>query len=412
MSTSNQKLYILIKREHQQAKKNHKIIYNKIIYKKYKSTIDKYTEFLPNNSSYQERIYCYINKLTEVPKCHQCKNNPVSFHNFTQGYNKYCERKCGVINKNTLSIDQQKNDFKLAHTHERYTPIWETYIDAITPMKFICSIHGEFWQTPSNHKQGKGCYECGRLTTLKSIQINVDELVKRINKLNMDEKYIPILSTYKNISSKMKFICPVHGEFWQTAYLFLNGHYCPFCGVIRQGKKRAIPIEQIKIDFNVAHPNNFFTYDWSTYKNSTTKMKIYCPICENYFWQTPTKHKNGYGCCICKTSNAELKIEFYFKQNKIEYEKQKTFKDCKYIKHLKFDFYLPKHNILIEYDGQQHYEFVEYFHKTHDKFEEQQLKDKIKNNYCYVNKIKLIRIPYWDEKNIENILININYPIH
>ena len=31
-------------------------------------------------------------------------------------------------------------------------------------------------------------------------------------------------------------------------------------------------------------------------------------------------------------------------------------------------------------------------------------RDNIKNNYCRENNIKLLRIPYWDYDNIENIL--------
>lgn len=60
------------------------------------------------------------------------------------------------------------------------------------------------------------------------------------------------------------------------------------------------------------------------------------------------------GCPHCKTSKGERRVEQYLKENNIEYNKQYKFKDCKDIRCLPFDFYLPNHNTCIEYDGEQH----------------------------------------------------------
>ena len=63
---------------------------------------------------------------------------------------------------------------------------------------------------------------------------------------------------------------------------------------------------------------------------------------------------------------------------------------------------------LCEYDGQQHYEPVIFGDFTHDeavvKYEELVQRDSIKNNYCEEHNIKILRIPYWEYDNIENIL--------
>lgn len=42
-----------------------------------------------------------------------------------------------------------------------------------------------------------------------------------------------------------------------------------------------------------------YEYDKVEYKNSYTKIKIYCKCCQNYFWQTPNKHLTGRGCPKC-----------------------------------------------------------------------------------------------------------------
>ena len=89
----------------------------------------------------------------------------------------------------------------------------------------------------------------------------------------------------------------------------------------------------------------------------------------------------------------------------ISYIPQYKFDDCRFYRTLPFDFYLPKYNICIEYDGQQHYEIVEHF-GGFDKFVDTKIRDTIKSEYCKKNNIKLIRIPYWELDNIEKIIVN------
>lgn len=110
---------------------------------------------------------------------------------------------------------------------------------------------------------------------------------------------------------------------------------------------------------------------------------------------TPHSHLQGQDCPVCKESYGEKEIRHFLDDNKIPYVNEKRFDDCKNKKRLPFDFYLPEHNICIEYDGKHHYEPI---------FGEEQLKDtqrndKIKNDYCVNNNIEMVRIKYG-----ENIL--------
>ena len=66
-----------------------------------------------------------------------------------------------------------------------------------------------------------------------------------------------------------------------------------------------------------------------------------------------------------------------------------------------FDFYLPDYNICIEYDGEEHFQPVEFF-GGEEKFQRRIENDEIKNNYCKNNNIKLIRIPYFDKAVIDD----------
>lgn len=76
----------------------------------------------------------------------------------------------------------------------------------------------------------------------------------------------------------------------------------------------------------------------------------------------------------------------------------------------RYDFYLPDYNTFIEYDGEQHYMPVNFgkwsLEESCKHFEAIQEHDKIKNEYCKEHNINLLRIPYWEKQNIENIIYN------
>jgi hypothetical protein len=81
-------------------------------------------------------------------------------------------------------------------------------------------------------------------------------------------------------------------------------------------------------------------------------------------------------------------------ENDIKFEKEKRFDTCKDELSLPFDFYLIDKNILIEYNGEQHYKWKKFFHKTVEEFLLLQNHDKIKSNWAKENNIKLIIIKY------------------
>jgi len=83
--------------------------------------------------------------------------------------------------------------------------------------------------------------------------------------------------------------------------------------------------------------------------------------------------------------------------------KEYKFDNCKNKNPLPFDFYLPEHNICIEFDGEQHFKSISYFGGEKG-FKNTQKNDLIKTSYCKENNIKLIRINYLEFKKIEEIL--------
>lgn len=99
-------------------------------------------------------------------------------------------------------------------------------------------------------------------------------------------------------------------------------------------------------------------------------------------------------------SKGEEKISSLLKSARISYEKEYSFSDLKHNGNLlRFDFAILSggHPIkLIEYDSEIHFQRVNYFHKTNSDFKQAQERDRIKNKYCLLNNIPLIRVPYWD----------------
>lgn len=116
--------------------------------------------------------------------------------------------------------------------------------------------------------------------------------------------------------------------------------------------------------------------------------------------------------CGCLKSNGENVISNILDQYNISYAKEFSFADLKGIHGgaLRFDFAIfdNQNNLiaLIEYQGEQHYINREFFDKKL-KFEKRQEYDQRKRDYCQQKGIKLIEIPYWDFKKIdENYLIS------
>lgn len=59
---------------------------------------------------------------------------------------------------------------------------------------------------------------------------------------------------------------------------------------------------------------------------------------------------------------------------------------------LELDFYIEELKIAFEIQGQQHYSFIPFFHKTQEDFDKRKQYDIEKRDLCYGRKIKLIEI--------------------
>lgn len=201
-----------------------------------------------------------------------------------------------------------------------------------------------------------------------------------------------------------------------------NGKGCPYCAGI-------LPSE----NYNLLIDNSKLCEEWN-FKINDKLPSEYTPnsgkkvwwICKECGWEWPAticdRNNSARGCPQCSKSKGEKRCkEFFLNNNLIEIKQedynhilpkynnmyfisQKTFDNLLGLKNglLSYDFYLPNHNILIEYQGQFHDGTA--FNQTKKEFLIQQEHDRRKKEYAHNHNIKLLEIWYWDYDNIEQIL--------
>jgi len=153
--------------------------------------------------------------------------------------------------------------------------------------------------------------------------------------------------------------------------------------------------------------DNFYDYSKFIYINAKTKGIIICPT-HGEFLQPPDHHKNRkQGCPKCIQSANERQISIFLTKIKVRFLYDYDDKNCLSLKGypLIFDFYLPYYSLYIEYNGRQHYSFIEGFHKGNKEFLENKKRDKIKIEYCQKpNTPHLLIIPYWEINNFQKLI--------
>ena len=160
-----------------------------------------------------------------------------------------------------------------------------------------------------------------------------------------------------------------------------------------------------------------------TYKSLTTTERDIIYLCKCDCGNEVNVKGNNLRCghtqsCGCLGSKGEFKISQTLRGNNIKFEQQKTFETCRFPDTnalARFDFYLPEYNILIEFDGEQHFKYEIGLSTWNNKenFEKTQQRDIFKNQWCKNNNISLIRIPYTHYENIciEDLLLNSSFLI-
>ena len=284
------------------------------------------------------------------------------------------------------------------------------YINRKTPIDHICCC-GKIFKISCDSIWSQHTKTCG---------------CKTHNNNSLLEKYPHIISMWHPIYNgdyqpinfsphshyKAWWICECGNIFQSQIRAFVRGDRCRICGK----NKRSISLVKNIIATSGSlldnHPELCLEWDYNKNKNgpelyssgSQSKVWWICKTC-GYEWKTQIGSRtSGNGCQRCNMSKGEKETQRILEALDIEYQSEKSYDNLLGIGggFLRFDFYLPKYNLLIEYQGEQHFINNPWYNKKSQKITLKH--DKIKKEYCKKHGIKLLEINYTDYDNISSIL--------
>jgi hypothetical protein len=280
------------------------------------------------------------------------------------------------------------------------------YINANTPILHYCKKHQIEWNiSPYHALEGCGCSQCCKEKIgAKNRKIH-SQYIEELAQIN---PHIIVVGTYINNKTPILHRCVIDGYEWMTRPdNVLNSKGCPMCrdrlisNMFRKNHTWYIT-ELSKIHPDIEVVEKYVDYD--------TPIMHRCKIDGNEWYAKPRNTLRGFGCSECGGYSGEKSISKWLKEHDIKYIQQYRFSNCRDDKPLPFDFYIPKYNLCIEYDGRQHFIPVDFAGKGDEWAKEQltitQYHDAIKNAYCQTNNISLLRISYLQniEEELEKIL--------
>lgn len=219
-----------------------------------------------------------------------------------------------------------------------------------------------------------------------------------------------------------------HGSYDIIPLSFVAGNRCRYCvnynGEVH--KLDSLGMVFPKILSVWSDKNKKSPYEYSPTSGKSVWWKCHEGKHSDYYRKISRSKTCGFCCPECQNSKGEDKISQYLINNNFIRIKQEDFdkisdiekyKNKYYITqkiynglmgvgngYLRYDFYLPQYNLLIEYQGQQHEKFIKGIYSSKKDFEIQQEHDRRKREYAQNNNIKLLEIWYWDYDKIESIL--------
>jgi hypothetical protein len=207
------------------------------------------------------------------------------------------------------------------------------------------------------------------------------------------------LSTvYVNNITKMRWRC-AKGHEWEAILGNIrgNGAWCPQCN------SRTLKLSLRDAQQAAAERGGECLS--TRYVNTNTKMRWRCA--EGHEWEAILLSIRNHGtwCASCSLFKREKECRRWFEHfTGIGFPKLRPV----WLGGLELDGYCESLNLAFEYQGEQHYRYVEYFHKTPEELEKQTERDFRKQTLCQGRGVILIQIPYWVsslEKSVRQRLI-------
>jgi len=256
----------------------------------------------------------------------------------------------------------------------------DKYVNMHTKVQVRCN-KGHLWEpSPLHIKRGSKCGECN-----VSRKKSYDEIK------NMIESEGLILLTpedeYINMRTKVKISCGEH-NFEITPNNIKIGHRCAECEGLKPHTYDDVKEIIEASGLTLLSPKEDYTnfYD--------SKLKVRCEF-NHVTEMAASSVKYGHGCKDCLKKNesqCRKEMEFIFGAEFPTVRPDWLLNDEG--NRLELDGFNEDLKIAFEYNGQQHYEHIDFFHPSEEDFKRLQHHDEIKRNACEDNGITLIEIPY------------------
>lgn len=275
---------------------------------------------------------------------------------------------------------------RLHHDHSKVK-----YDGNLVNIIIICKYHGLFETKPKNYLiSNHGCKYCGFAAGAASLTKSTEQFIKEAILLH-DDRFEYLKSIYTGAHKNLIITCKEHGDFLCTPNHHLNENKKGGCSFCSHGLITNEIIDQYLID------NDKKIKRITDYIKCQEDMKFQCLICDYVFDKrfTAIKHQNA-GCDKCGGHRInEKRVKCFLKENNIITEKLKIklpiLKRC-----ANPDFYIPSLNLIIEYNGCQHYKPTKFGNMTDENsqkaFIKQQIRDQQLREYCYENNIEILEI--------------------
>lgn len=345
-------------------------------------------------------IATYENMHSKVQvKCNEHGNFAVKPSNLVRGSG--CP-KC-AHNRNSESRRLPLNNF-IKRCSSLYDDAYEyDYVQYRNLREYVlveCPQHGIWSVIAANHLNGKsGCPVCQKLKQTENLQQSIRlsdaEFFSRCEQMH-GKTYDYKKSDFQGVMQMMRIGCSKHGEFEQRAGAHMSGKGCPSCGREIAISKLTSSKEHILAKFQEMHGTR---YKYSINENTkyTTKISIECKQ-HGMFEQQVKVHLQGKGCPKCSLSKGENAVALFLERNGIEFDVEFAVPKSGGGNPMRFDFIIPSKKILIEFDGQHHFQPVKFGGMSEEKAEANFIKvkarDQEKDAWAKRNNYQLIRINY------------------
>lgn len=302
-------------------------------------------------------------------------------------------------------------------THNEFIKQMETInpnIDILTnyekdnvKIKCKCKKCGNVWEsTPTNLIQGKQCPEC---SNIRRAQKHIKTNQKFIDELRDINKYIIPLENYKGCKNKIKCKCQIHDVvgYISPDHLLRGETFCKQCYSEKQIKSISKTHKQFLKELYMRNKEIEVLDD---YTNAFTYIKVRCKKCGHEWYATPSYLLSGGAKCqSCSRiySQGESIISDYLDEHNINYIQHYGFKGLVGVggKKLTYDYFIPKLNMLLEFQGQFHDGTAKI--QTEQQFKIQQEHDLRKNKYAIEHEHIFIEI--WYDEDLYDKLDEIFY---